>query len=87
MDAKERSLHPEQMVPSCFFKDDEGLTMMKYLLWMLSALWAVNGSAHDAPYYYLHPKQLQTAILGCHVQQSQGITCEEFNQIASKVNQ
>ena len=60
---------------------------MKYTLMMLSALWAVDCSAHDAPYYHLHPKELQKAILACNAKQAKGISCEQLNRVASNVNE
>ncbi|KTD67362.1 MULTISPECIES: hypothetical protein [Legionella] len=60
--------------------------MNKYLAVLLVILGLASCSTKDEHYYKSHPNELQQAIKSCPQRQPQGLTCEQLETLASRMN-
>ncbi len=60
--------------------------MNKCLVILFVILGLTSCSAKNEHYYTSHPNELQQAIKACPKRQSQGLTCEELEALANRMN-
>ena len=60
--------------------------MNKYLAALLLILGLTSCTKKNEQYYLLHANELQAAIKLCPEQQPQGLTCEQLQTIAGRMN-
>lgn len=60
--------------------------MNKYLVAILVILGLTSCTKKDARYYQLHPNKLQQALKVCPEQAPQGLTCEQLQTLAGRMN-
>ncbi|KTC89997.1 hypothetical protein OQJ18_06060 [Fluoribacter dumoffii] len=61
--------------------------MNKYLAVLLVISGLTSCSAKNEHYYKSHPNELQQAIKSCPKRQPQGMTCEQLEALANRMNQ
>jgi hypothetical protein len=62
--------------------------MNKYLAMVLVAsLGLVSCSFQDEKYFLSHPKELHMALKSCPTQQPQGLSCDQLQHLAARLNQ
>lgn len=60
--------------------------MNKYLLTLLITAGLASCSVKNEYYYQTHPDVLQQALKACPETQPQGLTCEQMNTLADRMN-
>ncbi|MDR3504590.1 MAG: hypothetical protein P4L79_18640 [Legionella sp.] len=60
--------------------------MSKYLVAILVILGLTSCMKKDEHYYQTHPNELQQAIKSCPEQQPQGMSCNQIQEIAGRMN-
>lgn len=61
--------------------------MNKCLMAILVVIGLTSCMKKDEAYYQTHPNELQQAIKSCPKQQSQGMTCNQLQELARRMNQ
>jgi len=61
--------------------------MNKYLVVILLTLGLTACQTKNEQYYLTHLQELQKAVKSCPSQQPQGMTCEQLQQIAKRMNE
>ena len=62
------------------------MVMIKYVVLIIASLWVAVSAAHDEHYYSVHPSVLQNAIKTCSKNKPNDISCEQLQNIASRIN-